>query len=316
MATDKAYNNALIQIQKLANTSAEKIQKMVSSSNQLQMKYNKQEAEAARAWQKNMSETSHQMEVKDLKKAGLNPVLSVNSGAQSYTTSSASTDNDSGASAASGILGSQLGALSSMESSRMTSEAQVKASAQQARAMKYAAETSAKAQRDAAALSAAASNYAADKHLEGIKARAEADKWISVNKQASGVFGLIDKMSRKTGLQGGVVRTLKSAFKFAEPKLSALVKNPDKYFSNKSGKINLNNFKLNSDGKKFFNNISDSLGLRRNQTNQKLIVQAFVFRDQSAMDRLGKRVEYRRQQRIASYHHGYSPTTVQRSGHR
>ena len=316
MATDKAYNSALIQIQKLANTSAEKIQKMVSSSNELQMKYNKEEAQKARDWQKNMSETSHQMEVKDLKKAGLNPVLSVNSGAQSYTTSSASTDNDSGASAASGILGSQLGALSSMESSRLTSEAQVKASAQQARAMKYAAETSAKAQRDAAALAAAASNYSADKHVEATRIRAEADKWISVNKQAGSLFGLIDKAAKNTGFSGAVGKLLKSTFKKFKPTNNQLFRDPSKFFANNGKKITSSNFQLNKAGKKTFNAISDSLGLKRNKTNQQLIVKAFVFRDQAAMDRLGKRVEYRRQQRINNSHHGYSPTTVVRRGHR
>ena len=63
--------------------------------------YNSAEAAAARAfnaeqaginrdWMTKMSNTSHQREVKDLRKAGLNPLLSVNSGAPSYSSPSAS----------------------------------------------------------------------------------------------------------------------------------------------------------------------------------------------------------------------------------
>ena len=88
------YNKTLIEIQKLANNSAKSIQQMVNTSNEKQMQFNKSEAATARNWEKMMSDSSHQREVADLKKSGLNPVLSVNSGAQSYTTSSASTNND------------------------------------------------------------------------------------------------------------------------------------------------------------------------------------------------------------------------------
>lgn len=316
MATDSAYNSALIQIQKLANKSAENIQQMVNSSNKLQMDYNAKEAQAARDWQTNMSKTAHQMEVADLKKSGLNPVLSANSGAQSYTTSSASTDNDSGASAASNILGSQLGALSSMESSRLTSEAQKKAASVNAAAMKRAAETSARAQTAAANAAAAAQKYAADKHLEGVKARAEADKWIAVNKQAGGLFGFLDKLTTKSGIQKGSVNLIKKAGKAFQNNLTWAVKDPGKYFKN-VGKITQSNFKLNKSGQKTFDKMTKALGLEQNSANRRLVVRAYTFQDQNALNQLGKRVEAARKQRIAQQaanaHHGY--VTVQRRGH-
>ena len=48
---------------------------------QLQRAFSAKEAEKTRSWYKQMSNTAHQREVNDLRKAGLNPILSANSGA-------------------------------------------------------------------------------------------------------------------------------------------------------------------------------------------------------------------------------------------
>lgn len=72
-----------------------------------QMAFQAEQNKLARDWQERMSNTAHQRQVKDLQAAGLNPILSVNSGAQ--------TGSASGASGASGTVDtSAINALASL----------------------------------------------------------------------------------------------------------------------------------------------------------------------------------------------------------
>lgn len=66
-------------------------------SNAKAMKFSSEEAKKNRDWQENMSNTSHQRQVADLIKAGLNPILSVNNGASTPSGSSASGVSSQGA---------------------------------------------------------------------------------------------------------------------------------------------------------------------------------------------------------------------------
>lgn len=74
--------------------------------------FNRTEAQKERDWSEYMSNTSHQREVQDLISAGLNPVLSANSGANSYSGTSASGSADNSA----------IGAISSIYQTKMANQ--------------------------------------------------------------------------------------------------------------------------------------------------------------------------------------------------
>lgn len=140
--TKKSAEKALQYMQNLTNA---KTFKFNAEEAEKTRQFNAQEAETARTWQTEMSNTAHQREVADLKKAGLNPVLSANTGAQSYSTSAASAQNASAAaqSAASAVSGYAQSVLSSS-------------------ATRYAARESASATRYAAQMNYASSLAQAD----------------------------------------------------------------------------------------------------------------------------------------------------------
>ena len=73
------------------------IRQMSNENTAKTFNFNATEAQKERDWSQQMSNTSHQREVDDLKRAGLNPVLSANGGASAYSASSASASADTSA---------------------------------------------------------------------------------------------------------------------------------------------------------------------------------------------------------------------------
>lgn len=126
---------------KTSPTMEQMLMQMANDNSAKTFEFNRSEAQKARDWQTDMSNTSHQREVDDLRAAGLNPVLSANGGAAAYSTSSASGSADSSA----------IGALASIYQNKMNNENAVKL-----------AQMTNKNNLEIAKIQAAASNYASD----------------------------------------------------------------------------------------------------------------------------------------------------------
>lgn len=100
-----AYEAAAANARELADINSQKSQDWAreqmdfqEAANAKAMAFNAEEAQKNRDWQEMMSNTAHQREVADLVAAGLNPILSANSGAATTSGATASGVTSSGAS--------------------------------------------------------------------------------------------------------------------------------------------------------------------------------------------------------------------------
>lgn len=127
--------------------------------------FNAAQAEQNRSWNEYMSNTQHQRETKDLIAAGINPVLSANSGATWGNVANASADPNSAAGLA-GLATTMLNNAVALEQSKISAEATKAAAGASAAAQIAAAEMSSSATRYAAERSNEGTHYTAQKHYQ------------------------------------------------------------------------------------------------------------------------------------------------------
>lgn len=143
--------------------------------NALAMQFNAQEAAKSRSWQEYMSNTAHQREIKDLKAAGLNPVLSAMGGngaavtsgatASGVTSAGAKGEVDTSANAALvQVLGSILSAQTQLQTANVNARTQEAVADKYTAMEKLVAQIGADASKYSAQLGYAGSKYNANMH--------------------------------------------------------------------------------------------------------------------------------------------------------
>ena len=167
---------------------AEKQMDFQREQNKAAMDFNAAEAAKNRDWQKMMSDTAHQREIRDLQAAGLNPILSATGGNGAAVTSGATASGvtSSGAmgqtdtsknSAIVQLLSSMLQYKNNLDMANINAQTNLAVADKYNAMSKYMSELnaatnlqtagmSAAASRDVAGINASASRYASDVHLQ------------------------------------------------------------------------------------------------------------------------------------------------------
>ena len=207
------------------------------------MQFNAQEAAKSRSWQEYMSNTAHQREIKDLKAAGLNPVLSAMGGNGAAVTSGATASGVTSAGAKGEVDTSGNAALVQMLGSVLSAQTQlqtanVNARTQEAVADKYTAmeqivaDISAAASKYGANMSYAASKYATDQNIANPNGPygfvREALKFLGNDNGQAAVSAAKDVANAAvSGVKREVRDTVKYTKDYAKNKYTALPKGID-----------------------------------------------------------------------------------------
>ena len=169
------------------DASPESLLRQMSNENTARtFEFNANEAQKARDFSEYMSNTSHQREVEDLKRAGLNPVLSANGGAASYSAASASGTADNSA----------VGVLASLYQTKLNNDNAVKIAKMNNENNKEIAKINAQASKYASDKSSSASKYASDNSLYGTQYGVDRSKYGIVDNFVSSLTYLTSRRSR------------------------------------------------------------------------------------------------------------------------
>ena len=132
--------------------------------NALAMQFNAQEAAKNRSWQEYMSNTAHQREIRDLKAAGLNPVLSAMGGNGAAVTSGATASGVTSAGAKGEVDTSANAALVQVLGSILSAQTQLQVANVNARTQEAVADKYTAMEKLVAQIGADASKYNANMH--------------------------------------------------------------------------------------------------------------------------------------------------------
>lgn len=212
--------------------------------NVLAMQFNAQEAAKSRSWQEYMSNTAHQREIKDLKAAGLNPVLSAMGGNGAAVTSGATASGVTSAGSKGEVDTSANAALVQILGSVLSAQTQLQTANVNARTQEAVADKYAAMEQIVAQIGADASRYGAQLGYAGSKYASDTSRYATDQNIANpnNIYGLVREMVKgATGADSaksasfGITSAIKSwLYKAANPSSKATSTPGSKHTSGKN----------------------------------------------------------------------------------